>query len=52
MARRYAKSDQAPFNVVVPRARLELARRYTQPRILSPVRLPISPPGHRTYIFY
>jgi hypothetical protein len=31
--------------VLVPRARLELARRYSQPRILSPVRLPISPPG-------
>ncbi len=31
--------------ILVPRAGLEPARRYSQPRILSPVRLPISPPG-------
>lgn len=30
----------------MPRAGLEPARRYSQPRILSPVRLPLSPPGH------
>ena len=30
---------------MVPQARLELARLEPSPRILSPVRLPISPPG-------
>jgi hypothetical protein len=32
---------------LVPRAGIEPARPFnTKPRILSPVRLPISPPGH------
>ncbi len=32
-------------NQVVPRARLELARRYSQRGILNPLCLPIPPPG-------
>ena len=34
------------LNEVVPRTRIELVRQLSQPRILSPVRLPIPPPRH------
>ena len=38
----------------MPGVRLELTRFFTNPRILSPVRLPISPPGLsiKTLFFY
>ena len=37
-----------PFNFMVPRAGVEPARPYSR-GILSPLRLPISPPRHRYF---